>query len=102
GEEGLIAIANQRAHLLLSADGKKPLLGELADAIIPADFLSEILSSVHLQYADAKQYILNGRSIDYWCRSMGTFSNSNGVLLIINEGSQIEPLNIDDHVTLEE
>lgn len=102
GEEGLIAIANQRAHLLLSADGKKPLLGELADAIIPADFLSEILSSVHLQYLDSKQYILNGRSIDYWCRYMGTFSNSNGVLLIINEGSQIEPLNIDDHVTLEE
>lgn len=90
GDDGLIAIANQLAHRLLSARGTKPLLGEVVGAIIPADLLCGVLSNVHTQHKDAKQYFLNGRNIRYWCRSMGEFSHSNGVLLVIDAGSQIE------------
>lgn len=95
-KSGLIVIANQIAHLFYSADGVgSSLLGEAADAIIPADLLSWTLSGLHQRYEDAKLFCVAGYDVRCWCRSMGEFSRSNGVLLVIDVGSKIKHLNND-------
>ena len=43
GDDGIIAIANRSAHRLFSKDGTRPLLGEVASDVIPAELLSCVL-----------------------------------------------------------
>ena len=87
GDDGWIAIANQLAHRLFSTSG--PLLGEAASTIIPADVLDWMMVGVHAQHDSAKTYVINGREVGCWCRSMGEFSRSSGVLLVIDADLKI-------------
>lgn len=90
-EDGLIVIANQVAHLLFSTDGTRPsMLGEAIDTIIPADLLAWVSSGLHQHHRDAQSFSVAGRDVRCWYSSMGKFSHSNGVLLVIDAGSQIK------------
>lgn len=90
-KDGLIVIANQMAHMLFSMDVTRPsLLGEAADAIIPADLLAWASSGLHQRYEDAQLFSVTGHDVRCWCRSLGEFSRSRGVLLVMDAGSQIK------------
>jgi len=95
-KDGLIVIANQMAHQLFSVDGIRPsLLGEMSDTILPADLLAWISSGLHQRNEEAKSFSLAEHDVRCWCRSMGEFSRSKGVLLAIDVGSPIKQLNKD-------
>ncbi len=90
GEDGWIAIANRAAHKVFSAGGMKALIGEAACDVLPADLLNWALSGMHQEHEDAKPFFVDGRGVACRCRSMGEFSKSTGVLLIIETGMQTE------------
>lgn len=95
-KDGLIVIANQMAHQLFSVGGIRPsLLGETSDTIMPADLLAWISSGLHQRNEEAKSFSLAEHDVRCWCRSMGEFSRSKGVLLAIDVGSPIKQLNKD-------
>ncbi len=94
GDDGLIAAANQLAHVIFSSTGAgASLLGEAADTIIPADLLAWAWSGLHQRYADVNSFSVNGHDVRCWCRSLGRFSDSRGALLVIDAGSHFKPLN---------
>ncbi len=95
-KDGLIVIANQMAHQLFSMGGTSPsLLGETADTMLPADLSAWVSSGLHPRHEDAKPFSVAGHDVLCWCRSMGEFSRSKGVLLIIAVGSTIKHLSND-------
>jgi YesN/AraC family two-component response regulator len=84
-KEGLIVVANQMAHLLFSSNGNTvSLLGESAENIIPRDLLSWSASEQHHRLEDAKIFIVAGLDVRCWCRSLGEFSRSSGILIVID------------------
>jgi FixJ family two-component response regulator len=89
-EDGWIAIANRTAHHVFSAGGSKAMIGEAVRDVLPPDLLSWALSGVHPENEGAKPFFVDGHEIACRCRSMGEFSSSNGVLLIIEAGMQTE------------
>ena len=89
-QNGLIVIANHMARLFFSMDAtSSSLLGETADTIMPADLLAWVSSGLHQRNEDAKSFSIAGHAVRCWCRSMGEFSRSKGVLLVIDAGSQL-------------
>jgi PAS domain-containing protein len=90
GEDGYIAIANQAAHQVFSAGGTKALIGEAASDLLPAELLNWALSGIHPEHEGAKPFSMDGHEFACRCRSMGEFSQSSGVLLIIEAGLQAE------------
>ncbi|MCX7192479.1 MAG: response regulator [Proteobacteria bacterium] len=98
GDDDSIAIANRSAQRLFSAG--QTLMGELASSVIPADMLEWALSGTHDKDVGVKSCLLNGREVACWCRSMGEFSQSSGVLLVVSTGLPIERF-ADRHVTEE-
>ena len=95
---GLIVIANQMAYMLFSMDATRPsLLDEAADAIIPADLLAWASSGLHQRYEDAQSFSVTGHDVRCWCRSLGEFSRSRGVLLVMDAGAQIKALQASLH-----
>lgn len=88
GDDGVIAIANGRARLMFSDDGTRPLLGETAAEVIPADLLSCVTDEK--KYKDAGKLVFcqeDGQQLGYWCCPMGETSNSKGVVLVIDADS---------------
>ena len=84
-KSGMIVIANQLAHLLFSAHGAvSSLLGEAADTIMPADLLAWASSGLHSRQEDAKAFDIAGQNIRCWCRSLGEFSRSSGLLIVMD------------------
>ena len=97
-KDGLIVIANQMAHMLFSTDATRPsLLDEAADRIIPADLLAWASSGLHQRHEDAQPFLVAGHDVRCWCRSLGEFSRSHGVLLVMDAGSQIKALQASLH-----
>jgi CheY-like chemotaxis protein len=90
GDDGWIAIANRTAHQLFSDGGKKALIGETVHNVLPEDILTWALSGIHPEHEGAKPFFIAGHEIACRCRSMGEFSRSNGVLLIIEAVMQTE------------
>lgn len=83
GEDGWIAIANLAAHRLFPAESARALVGEAASDVLPPDLLGWALSGTHREGGGAKPFLLGAREVACKCRSMGEFSRSSGVLLII-------------------
>ena len=81
GDDGVIAIANRSAHQLFSEGGTRPLLGEAAAALIPAECSpgkenSRPSAKLSCRLADGRQAIC-------WRSPMGELSSSKGVVLVI-------------------
>lgn len=85
GDDGVIAIANRVAHRLFSAEGTRPLLGEAASDVLPAELLN-CVSGKECRKSDEKQpcWLDNGKAANYWCCPMGEASPSKGLVLVIN------------------
>ena len=92
GDDGLIAIANKLAHHLFAKGADFSLLGEEAHAVIPPEMLGHSSPVAQGQPEKAQLHVLNGHEVGFWCRSMGEFSLSSGLLLVVAAGLQIEPL----------
>lgn len=90
GDDGYLATANQAAHQVFSSGNTKALIGEAARDVLPAEILNWALTGIHTEQEGAKPFSFDGREIACRCRSMGEFSQSNGVLLIIEAGLQTE------------
>ena len=88
GDDGTIAIANKSAHLLFPAG--QLLMGESAGSVIPVDLFNWAMSGIHSKEENIRSYMINGREVACWCRSMGEFSQSSGVLLVISSCLQRE------------
>ncbi|OGS91668.1 MAG: histidine kinase [Gallionellales bacterium GWA2_60_18] len=85
GDDGVIAIANRMAHRLFSAEGTRPLLGEAAGEVIPAELLDCIAGEKCSKFGEKQPYRLtNGKPADCWCCPMGESSPSKGAVLVIN------------------
>lgn len=85
GDDGVIAIANQMAHQLFGGGGERALLGEVASEVMPAALLTGVSSSQCRQNESRKPcHLEDGRDVNYWCYSMGVFSQSKGVVLVID------------------
>jgi FixJ family two-component response regulator len=89
GDDGVIAIANRSAHSLLAADGTRPLLGEMASDVIPAELLN-CISTGKRSNSECKHkcMLVDGKPASCWCSTMGEKSSSKGVVLVIipNQG----------------
>jgi FixJ family two-component response regulator len=84
-KDGLIVIANQMAHLLFANEGVElSLLGEASNTIIPADLMTWATSGLHHRQEDAKLFNIAGHDVRCWCRSLGEFSRSNGILIVMD------------------
>lgn len=85
GNDGLVVIANQKAHQLCCANEKgSSLLGEAANTIFTPELLGWALSGLHQRDEEARTFHLCGTNIRCWCRSLGEFSRSRGTLLVID------------------
>jgi FixJ family two-component response regulator len=93
--EGLIVIANQAARQYLSTAGEvTALLGEAAGMIVPKELLAWALSGIHERHEEAKTLSLDHHDVRCWCRSLGEYSRSRGVLLVMDTSAM--------HVALEQ
>ncbi|MDR3391918.1 MAG: response regulator [Sulfuriferula sp.] len=83
GEDGLIAIANQKAHALLTGMGKRCLLGEMANDVLPAGLLTD---SGECTVATGKRqlHLADHCDASYWCYSMEGFSKAKGTVLVMD------------------
>jgi len=85
GEDGLIAIANQMAHKMFGNIGERPLLGEMASEVMPAELLMGASTQECYKQVGKKQVRLaDGQDVNYWCYSMGEASHSKGVVLVVD------------------
>ncbi|TCV89656.1 response regulator [Sulfurirhabdus autotrophica] len=85
GDDGLIAIANQMAHKMFGGNGERPLLGEMASEMIPAELLANATTKECFKQTGKKQLSLSGgQDVNYWCYSMGELSHAKGVVLVID------------------
>ena len=88
GQDGIIAMANQRACQLFGADGARMLLGEDAREAIPAALL-DLFSDGKCNAGQGKVlHLANGKEVKCWCCSMGEISQSRGVVLVIDANNQ--------------
>lgn len=95
GDDGLIAIANQLAHVIFSTAGAgTPLLGEAVNTIVPVELLAWASSGLHQRFADVKSFAVNGQDVRCWCRSLGKLSRPQALLLVIDAGLHFKPLDI--------
>ncbi|MBU1426649.1 MAG: response regulator [Gammaproteobacteria bacterium] len=85
GDDGVIAIANRNAHRLLTGDGTRPLLGEMASDVIPAELLN-CISDQNIPRPECKHKCIlgDGKPANCWCSPMGEISSSKGVVLVID------------------
>lgn len=81
GDDGMIAIANQMAHQLFGAGGARPLLGEAANSVIPAEFLRCMASGECCKQEGNKLHLSDGRAFKFWYSPMGEISTSKGMVL---------------------
>lgn len=91
GDDGWIAIANLAAHQMFSAGGTRALIGEAARDVLPSDLLDWAWSGTHREGEEARPFFAGDRALTCRCRSMGEFSKSSGVLLIIEARMTAEP-----------
>ncbi|HCJ51633.1 MAG: response regulator [Gallionellales bacterium CG03_land_8_20_14_0_80_55_15] len=83
--DGMIVVANRMAQQIFSADGAGySLLGETAGTVLPADLLAWLWSGLHQRDEDAKVFSVAGRDVRCWCRLLGEFSRSRGILLVMD------------------
>lgn len=80
--DGLIAIANSMAHHLLGRGGERPLLGEYAQGLIPAELLKGSENAIVT--------LPDGARVHCWRTTMGRLSYSQGVVLAFAPQGQIE------------
>jgi FixJ family two-component response regulator len=96
-QDGLIVIANQLAHLLFSENGSvSSLLGEPSKNIIPEDLLVWAISEQHLRHEDAKIFKIVGHNVRCWCRALGEFSRSKGLLIVMD--ANLHPNHISESI----
>jgi len=81
-DDGYIALANSMAHHLLDRGGIRPLLGELAEEMIPDPLLG--------CSGDAIVTMPDGELFHCWQTTMGRLSHSHGVVLAFAPQQQIE------------
>lgn len=86
GEDGMIAIANHTARQLLAGAGKPPLLGEMANDVLPAELLNFIAAEKCTPGEGKKLQMSDGKALHCWCSPMGEISHSKGVVLVIDAG----------------
>jgi len=85
GDDGTIAIANRSALRLFSVDGPRPLLGETASDVIPAELLECVCGKADRRPDEKFVYhFADGRQAKCWCCPMGETSQSKGVVLVID------------------
>lgn len=85
GDDGMIAIANQMAHQLFGDD--RPLLGEMANEVIPAELLKCTATGECPGQGGNKMCLTDGREFKCWCKPMGEISTSKGMILVCTPGS---------------
>ena len=92
-KSGMIVVANQMAHRFFSANGAvSSLLGESANTIVPADLLAWASGGLHSREEDAKSFNIAGQDIRCWCRSLGEFSRSSGLLIVMDANLHINQI----------
>lgn len=85
GDDGIIAIANRSALRLFTREGTRPLLGEAASDVVPAELLNCVLGEDRGKHEEKLAYCLaDGREAKCWCCPMGESSHSRGVVLVID------------------
>ena len=90
GDDGIIAIANRFAHSFFTANNSNTLLGEMASDIIPETIMNWVFSDAYNNHESTKSFNLNCNEVRCWFHKMGDFSQSQGVLLVINPIAQEE------------
>lgn len=90
---GMVVVANQMAQQFFSANGTVlSCLGESSDIVLPAELLAWASSNHHSREEDAKSFNLAGHNIRCWCRSLGEFSRSAGLLIVMDVNSHLNQL----------
>ena len=83
-EDGMVAIANQKAYQLFAAGGARPFLGEMANDVMPAELLEYIRVEECIAGVGKKIQQADGNFFHCWCSTMGAISHSKGVVLVID------------------
>ena len=85
GDDGIIAIANRSALRLFAKDTSRPLLGEVASDVIPAELLSCVVGDGNRAHDEKMSFrFADGRQAKCWCCPMGETSQSKGIVLVID------------------
>ncbi|HEU0187884.1 MAG TPA: response regulator [Gallionellaceae bacterium] len=85
--DGMIAIANQKAHQLFAGGGARPMLGEMAADALTAELLSFVATEKCAVEGGKKLVLANGQAMHCWCYPMGEASHSKGTVLAIDAES---------------
>ena len=83
-EDGMIAIANQTARQLFAGGGSRPLLGEMAEEVLPKELLSFMAAEKGVTGEGKKLQLADGKAMHCWRSPMGEISHSKGVVLVID------------------
>lgn len=81
GDDGMIAVANQMAQQLFGAGGARPLLGEQANEVIPAELFNCLAGGECCKQESNQLTLADGRQFKCWHSPMGTLSASKGMVL---------------------
>lgn len=84
GRDGIIAMANQMARQMFGAGIVRPLLGEDANEVLPADLLGFIAATKCAVEQGKILHPAGGKEVNCWCSPMGEISQSKGVVLVID------------------
>ena len=88
-QDKMIVIANQMARKIFSTTAADaPLLGEDADKVLPGELVEWALSKPHHEDG-ASSFNIAGHVFRCWCRTLGAFSKSNGIMIVMV--ADIEP-----------
>lgn len=82
-EDGLVVIANKVAHQLFSAGGTRPLIGEAAKTVIPAELLNCDFIRCSKQEGN-KPCLADGRKINCWSSVISELAPSKGSVLVVD------------------
>lgn len=80
--DGVIAVANSMAHVLLGCGGDRPLLGELAQEMFPPELMA--------CSGDVLVTLPDGTRIHCWQTTMGRLSFSQGTVLVLAPPQKVE------------
>lgn len=84
GQDGMIAMANDRARQLLGASAMRPLLGEDAKSAFPPQLWNLIKDGKCATQQVSELHFADDKKMRCWCGAMGAISKSHGTVLVID------------------
>ncbi len=88
GQDGIIAMANDRARQLFCASAERPLLGEDAKSTFPPELWNFIKDGKCATQQVSVLHLADDKKMRCWCSALGAISKSQGTVLVIDTNEE--------------